>query len=257
MKINVLEINKIIRSLDVKSTIEGIIASRISEMYSSKTSEYGYSYFFSQYFDSIFIEDLNKSFVPVISKSESIDVKMFFVRSGFIMTTSKAYNHPIFIDMWSCIISLVNNRLDNLFTKDPKNDLLLAMNDFLVDFEVNSNQISDYFINLQKNYEEGVYTEVDVPTVMSNPKKLKTNLSVPELVLLFRSLDDLKPDIFTVESKEELFSFIAANFETKASSSLSAQSVKNNFYKYNEKAKEKWTAHFSTLRAFVFGLKES
>lgn len=257
MKINVLDINNVIRNLDVKSTIEEIIADRITEMYSSQINEYGYYHLISEYFNSIFNADLDRSFVPLISKSDPVNVNMFFIRCGFLVKSSKAYNHPVFINMWFSINSLVNQRLNNLFVEEPDNSLLYALNDFIVDFEAKSNQISNYFINLQKNYEEGVYTEIDVPTVLSNPKKLKTNLSVPELVLLFRSLDDLKPDIFTVESKEELFYFIAANFETKASSSLSAQSVKNNFYKYNEKAKEKWTAHFSTLRAFVFGLKES
>ena len=48
----------------------------------------------------------------------------------------------------------------------------------------------------------------------TNPK-LKTNLSVPELALLFKLLKDLKPNLFELKSEAELYRFISTNFETK------------------------------------------
>lgn len=51
--------------------------------------------------------------------------------------------------------------------------------------------------------------------ISSTSPKLKTNLSVPELALLFKLLKDLKPDIFDVRSEAELHRFISTNFETK------------------------------------------
>jgi hypothetical protein len=256
MKINVLKINKVIRNLDVQSTIEGIIADRIAEMYSAKITEYGYSHLLSQYFDSIFITDLDNSFLPVISKSEPIDVKMFFVKSGFIMQTSKAYNHTIFMSMWQNIEALVNDRLDNLFSYQPKNDLQCAINDFLVDFEINSGQISNYFINLQKNYEDGVYNEEVAISVAPNLKKLKTNLSVPQLVLLFRALNEIKPPIFDVKYKKELVDFIVANFETKGTSSLKSDSIGNKFSEFDQKSRDFWLKHISTIQKYILDLED-
>jgi hypothetical protein len=46
---------------------------------------------------------------------------------------------------------------------------------------------------------------------------IKTNLSVGDLALLFRMLFELKPDIFDVKTKAELFRFISSNFTTKKS----------------------------------------
>ena len=47
-------------------------------------------------------------------------------------------------------------------------------------------------------------------------KKLKVNITVPQLTFLFKMLNDLKPDIFDIASKKELSNFIADNFITKA-----------------------------------------
>jgi hypothetical protein len=258
MKISALDINNVIRNLDVKSTIEEIIADRIAEMYSSQINEYGYDHLISEYFNSIFIADLDRSFVPLISKSDQVNINMFFIRCGFLVKTSKAYNHPVFVNMWFSINSLVNQRLNNLFVEKPDNALHNAFNNFIVDFEAKSNQISDYFINLQKQYEEGAYAEKEVSTAVAVaiPPKLKTTLTVPQLVLLFKSLNELKAPLFDIVYQEELVQFIVSNFETKGASTLKEDSVRNTFSEFNQDARDFWLKHISTMQKNLTNLKE-
>ena len=47
-------------------------------------------------------------------------------------------------------------------------------------------------------------------------KKLKVNITVPQLTFLFKMLNDLNPAIFDIAAKTELSNFIADNFITKA-----------------------------------------
>jgi hypothetical protein len=54
------------------------------------------------------------------------------------------------------------------------------------------------------------------PQIQSSPK-LKTDLSVPQLSLVFKMINDLKPKVFNTKSDAELFRFISANFQTKKS----------------------------------------
>lgn len=94
-------------------------------------------------------------------------------------------------------------------------------------------------------------------TVTSTNPKLKTNLSVPELALLFKLLKDLKPNIFDIKSEAELHRFISANFETKKTGDkdISRQKLRNLFNQPDAKAAEFWEANIRLLQADVKKLK--
>lgn len=94
-------------------------------------------------------------------------------------------------------------------------------------------------------------------TVTSTNPKLKTNLSVPELALLFKLLKDLKPNIFDVKSEAELHRFISTNFETKKTGDkdISTQKLRNLFNQPDAKAAEFWETNIRLLQADVKKLK--
>lgn len=83
--------------------------------------------------------------------------------------------------------------------------------------------------------------------------KLKTDLSVPQLALLFKMLNDLKPNIFEVKSEAELHRFISANFETKKSKEdgISTDKLRILFNQPDSKAAYFWEKHFYTLIAEI------
>jgi len=90
-------------------------------------------------------------------------------------------------------------------------------------------------------------------TVTSNNPKLKTNLSVPELALLFKLLKDLKPNIFDIKSEAELHRFISTNFETKRTGDkdISTQKLRSQFNQPESKAAEFWEEKLRLMLADV------
>jgi hypothetical protein len=90
---------------------------------------------------------------------------------------------------------------------------------------------------------------------ITEPKSppIKTNLSVGDLALLFRMLFELKPEIFDVKTKAELFRFISSNFTTKKSKDgeISIDTITKKFNAPETKSKELWTTHLHTLLAFL------
>jgi hypothetical protein len=90
-------------------------------------------------------------------------------------------------------------------------------------------------------------------TVTSTNPKLKTNLSVPELALLFKLLKDLKPNIFDIKSEAELHRFISTNFETKRTGDkdISTQKLRSQFNQPDIKAAEFWETNLRLLQADV------
>ncbi len=97
----------------------------------------------------------------------------------------------------------------------------------------------------------------DNNTVTSTNPKLKTNLSVPELALLFKLLKDLKPTIFDVKSEAELHRFISANFETKRTGDkdISTQKLRSQFNQPDCKAAEFWEEKLRLMLADVKKMK--
>jgi len=60
-----------------------------------------------------------------------------------------------------------------------------------------------------------------------NVNKLKLNMSVPDIALLFRLLDEEKLLMYTY--KTEIYQFIASSFKTEKKEEISSASVKNKF----------------------------
>ncbi|MGR7813222.1 hypothetical protein [Lacinutrix undariae] len=94
------------------------------------------------------------------------------------------------------------------------------------------------------------------PQTKSTPK-LKTDLSVPQLALLFKMINDLKPKIFNTKSDAELFRFISANFQTKKSTEkgISTQKLRNECNSPDLKAIEFWEKHLHTMLSELRKLK--
>lgn len=80
-------------------------------------------------------------------------------------------------------------------------------------------------------------------------ERLQTNLSVPELALLFKMTNELKPVIYKTKTKEELFQFISDNFQTKKSTKkgISANKLRNEFSNPDFKAIEFWEKNLYTM----------
>ena len=86
---------------------------------------------------------------------------------------------------------------------------------------------------------------------------LKTDLSVPQLSLLFKMINDLKPKIFNTKSDAELFRFISSNFQTKKSSEngISTNKLRNEFNTPSLNAIEFWETHLHTMLSNLRKLK--
>ncbi len=107
-----------------------------------------------------------------------------------------------------------------------------------------------FYINAALNFIQEQIYELD-PAIIPNPSasalqaqnpKLKLNITVPQLVYLFKMLHDIKPQIFDIETKTELSNFIAANFITKATKTngISPDSVYNLFSSTEKKDANFW-----------------
>jgi len=102
------------------------------------------------------------------------------------------------------------------------------------------------FVNANLSIDFSKITEPKTPPI-------KTNLSVGDLALLFRMLFELKPDIFDIKTKAELFRFISSNFTTKKSKEgdISIDTITKKFNDPETKSKELWATHLHTLLAFL------
>jgi hypothetical protein len=88
-------------------------------------------------------------------------------------------------------------------------------------------------------------------------ERLQTNLSVPELALLFKMTSELKPAIYKTRTKEELFQFISNNLQTKKSTEkgISVNKLRNEFSNPDFKAIEFWEEHLRTMLYQIKNLK--
>jgi hypothetical protein len=99
-------------------------------------------------------------------------------------------------------------------------------------------------------------TEEDSNSV--NNQRLNVNLSVPQLALLFKMINDLKPSVLNIKSEAELHRFISANFQTKQSNpekGISTQKLRNEFNNPDLKAIEFWEKHLHTMLSNIRKLK--
>lgn len=89
-------------------------------------------------------------------------------------------------------------------------------------------------------------------------ERLKVNMSVPQLALLLKMVNDLKPSIFNLKSEAELHRFISANFQTKNSSvenGISENKLRILFNQPDSKAIEFWEKHLRTMLAEIKKMK--
>lgn len=79
--------------------------------------------------------------------------------------------------------------------------------------------------------------------------RIKTNLSVPQVAMLFKMLNDLKPDIFDIKAEADLHRFISANFITKKSGDdgISIDKLRQLFNQPDTKAAEFWAEKLSAM----------
>ena len=113
------------------------------------------------------------------------------------------------------------------------------------------------------NEVEGLNPTHKMPAVINDTKsksndRMKTSLSVPQIALLFKMINDLKPSIFKVNSEAELHRFISANFQTKSSDpekGISENKLRILFNQPDSKAIEFWEKHLRTMLAEIKKLK--
>lgn len=111
----------------------------------------------------------------------------------------------------------------------------------------------DGFLNAARTFTNANLTIDFSKLTEGKTPPIKTNLSVGDLALLFRMLFELKPDIFNVKTKAELFRFISSNFTTKKSKEgeISIDTITKKFNDPEPKSKELWATHLHTLIAFL------
>lgn len=89
-------------------------------------------------------------------------------------------------------------------------------------------------------------------------ERLKVNLSVPQLALLFKMINDLKPSVLNVSTEAELLRFISANFQTKNSSienGISENKLRILFNQPDDRAIDFWEKHLRTMLAEIKKMK--
>ena len=89
-------------------------------------------------------------------------------------------------------------------------------------------------------------------------ERLKVNMSVPQLALLFKMINDLKPAVLNVSTEAELLRFISANFQTKNSSvenGISENKLRILFNQPDDKAIDFWEKHLRTMLAEIKKMK--
>ncbi len=95
-----------------------------------------------------------------------------------------------------------------------------------------------------------VYLQQQIAPSKPDEFKLKVNMSVEELCLLFKELNNLKPNIFETKHETELYRFISESFITKGTKNISEKSIKNKFYEEPKKnTVDFWKTHISTIQS--------
>ena len=145
----------------------------------------------------------------------------------------------------------LNDSIQLVISKDPLPVLEQPYFDTIIKvYEFCFPNFIEMIKQLQKNDDEGIL--FDEPEKSSN-KPLDTNLTVPQLALLFRMLTELKPDLFIESVKADLFRYMSLNFHTKdvKDKSISTESLRK---KFNNPAREDiafWQKHLITLQGFL------
>jgi hypothetical protein len=100
---------------------------------------------------------------------------------------------------------------------------------------------------------------IDTESSATNKERLKVNLSVPQLALLFKMVTTLKPNVFDIKTEAELLRFISANFQTKSSNpekGISENKLRILFNQPDDKAIEFWETNLRTMLYHLGKMKE-
>lgn len=146
--------------------------------------------------------------------------------------------------------------LDRENKKDHKTTYYIDKERLLFPFEFYS--IYDMMRIIKKELEKHEDSGLDTEATITANDKLKVNLSVPQLALLFKMINDLKPSVINVKSEAELHRFISANFQTKQSDpdkGISERKLRILFNQPDGRAIEFWEKHIRTMQAEIKKLK--
>jgi len=105
------------------------------------------------------------------------------------------------------------------------------------EIEVQAPQRHQVDINININLEEyrnQLNQQSALPTVKSD--KLKTSLSVSQLVYAFRVFNEM--GLINVKNQMDLFKFIADNFQTPNTEEISLRSLRSKYYSIDPSTKE-------------------
>jgi hypothetical protein len=230
-----------------------IAAENLLQFYSSDQLMADYNHLFNEYFENVYMSDIDDYFVSMIKSANPSDVDVFLIKCSIYIKGSKGHKPLLLSALYNSISSYIGNNLNENGMYFRESEFLKAISDFLFDF-LDIIDLSDYFTELKNRYKQGLLSHQ--PDIVTTSIKLKTNLSVPQLVLLFRSLNEIKPPIFDVKYKKELVDFIVANFETKGTSSLKSDSIGNKFSEFDQNARDFWLKHISTIQKYILDLEE-
>jgi len=148
-----------------------------------------------------------------------------------------------------------------IFDKDNKKefkteDYYIDKEKLLFPFEFYSIYEMQRIIKKELDKQNGLNNKQDLTQNAST--KLKVNISVPQLALLFKMINDLKPSVLNVKSEAELYRFISANFQTISSNpenGISENKLRILFNQPDLKAIEFWEKHLRTMLAEIKKLK--
>jgi len=147
--------------------------------------------------------------------------------------------------------NMSDNELIQFITAEPVSFLEKEKEGYNPHKEEIQNDFYNYFYGLAINEAiEFINEQFETPQKATNTEKtkLKTNLSVPQLALLFKELHKLKPNIFDIKTNTELYQFISESFITKQSSGdISTKSIKNKFEDPDQKTIDFWADKFRKM----------
>ena len=241
-----------IRFLNIHNCMAEIAKENLINFFEYERKSKDFYHLFKEYFEKVFLVDVENFIIPLINKSTKPDVDVFFIKCSFYLKDSEAYKPAITIDLHNLILEKIK---DYMYEEDMYHDsteFFSAME--LILFDINFMQLFDLstlFEDIINRYQNGSLDE-NCNQISSNSYKLATNLSVPELVLLFKALSSITPPLINVKRKTDLYNFISQNFQTIGSeNTISPNSIKNDFNKIPDSAKTSWISHFQQLKTYV------
>jgi len=245
----------LVEELENRLAIEGVNYKRRFE------EDWENTKFDPTYFDSFISGPLYAEFITAIydriKPLNSHEINRFLTLSlaQFKTHTPERRERAFVLNYWHLhwFPNIIDDNVSEYDEKYAKHILKHYVNHFYLFKEATEKALNDFKQGLLGATPPQVFS----PALQVQNTKLKTNLSVPQVALLFKILNDLSPNIFEVKSEAELLRFISANFETKKSGAegISTDKLRILFNQPDSKAAEFWEKHFHTLLAEVRKIK--